>query len=110
MLASQTLGLLIGNQSFELRPGSFQQQGETFIESTLAILRRRDAVEAHQGMQAQPRQRFTPGRFAVVGAADEIQHRQQGFAATGQHFQLVAILGQYRFPGVDHVEPGVRRQ
>ncbi|MNL19067.1 hypothetical protein D3C87_1402470 [compost metagenome] len=109
-MASQTLGLLIGDQAFELRPGRFQQQGETFIESTLAIFRRRDTVETHQGMQAQPRQRFPPCRFAVVGAADEIQHRQQGFAATGQHFQLVAILGQHRLPGVDHIEPGIRGQ
>ncbi|MNF69264.1 hypothetical protein D3C84_511390 [compost metagenome] len=46
----------------------------------------------------------------MVGAADKIQHRQQGFAATGQHFQLVAILGQHRLPGVDHIEPGIRCQ
>ncbi|MNJ81851.1 hypothetical protein D3C77_808740 [compost metagenome] len=58
-------------------------------------------------MQSEPRQSLTPIRLAMVGAADKIQYRQQRFAATGEYFQLIAILGQHRFAGVDHIQTGV---
>ncbi len=104
------LGLLVENQPLQLRTGAFQQQGEAFIEAALAILWRCDAVEAHQGMQPQAGQGFTPVGLALGGAADEVEHRQQRFAATGEHRQLVAVFGQNRFAGIDHIQPGIRRQ
>ena len=104
------MSLLIGNQALQLRAGVFEQQREAFIESAFAILGRCDAVETHQRMQAEARQGFAPGRFAVVGAADKIQHRQQRFATTGQHFQFIAVLGQHRLAGIDHIEAGVAGQ
>ncbi len=61
-------------------------------------------------MQAQARQGFAPLRFTVVGAGDEVEHRQQRFAAGIEYFQLVAVLGQHRLAGVDHIQPGVAGQ
>ena len=110
MLARQTLRLLVDNQPLQLLTGIFQQQGEAFVQSTLAIFRWRNAVESHQRMQAQTRQGFAPVRFAVFGTADKIQHRQQRFAATGQHRQFITVFGQHRFACVDHIQAGIRGQ
>lgn len=41
---------------------------------------------------------------------DEVEHRQQRFAATRQHRQLILVLGQHRLAGVDHVQAGVAGQ
>ena len=46
----------------------------------------------------------------MLRAADKIEYRQQRPAATGQHTEFVAVLGQYRLAGVDHIQPRVRCQ
>ena len=61
-------------------------------------------------MQAEAGQGFAPVRFAVVAAADKVEHRQQRLAATGQHLQFVAVLGQHRLASVDHVQAGIGGQ
>ena len=110
LLAGLALGLLIKNQAFQLWPCAFQQQGEAFIQPTFTVFRGGHAVESHQRMQAQASQGFAPVRLAMVAAADEIKHRQQRLAATGQHLEFVAVLGQHRFAGVDHIQAGVGGQ
>ena len=87
-----------------------QQQRKAFIQAPFAILGRGDAVETHQCMQTEARQGVAPLGFALLRTADEIEHRQQRFAATGQHAEFVTVFGQHRFAGIDHVEPGVRSQ
>ena len=109
-LAQQALGLVVVDQPLQLRAGLFLQQGQALVQAALAIERRRDAVETHQGMQALAGQGFAPVVLAVVVAGDEVEHRQQRFAAHGQHGQFVAVLGQHGLAGVDHVEAGVRDQ
>ncbi len=101
------LGLMVGDQPVELRPGALQQQRQALVEAPLAVQRRRHAVETHQGVQAQASEGGAPLLLAMLRAGDEVQHRQQRPAAAGEHRQFVAILGQHRFAGVDHVEPGV---
>ena len=88
----------------------FQQQRQAFIQTALAVFGRGHAVEAHQRMQAQTRQCVAPFGFALLRVADEIQYWQQRFAATGQHTEFVAVLGQHRFAGINHVQPRIRGQ
>ena len=106
----QALRLVVGDQPLQLRAGPLQQQGEAFVEAPLAVQRRRHAVEAHQRMQAEAGQRGAPVGLAVAGAGDEVEHRQQRPRAVGEHRQFVAVLGQHRLAGVDHVQPGVAGQ
>ena len=87
-----------------------QQQGEAFIQAPLAVFRRGHAVKTHQRMQAEPGQGVAPFRLAVLRAADKVEHWQQRLAATGQHAEFVAVFGQHRLAGVDHIQSGVRGQ
>ncbi len=102
--------LLIGDQTLQLPARVFQQQRKAFIQPTLAVFGWRHAVKTHQRMQPEARQGFAPVGFALAVAGNEIQHRQQRLATAGEHRQLIAVLGQHRLAGVDHIQAGVGGQ
>ena len=110
LLACLALGLLVVDQALQGGAGVLEQQGQALEQAPFAILGRRHAVEAHQGVQAKTGEGFAPLRLAMLLAGDEVEHGQQGLAATGQDFQLIAVLGQHRLAGIDHIEPGIARQ
>ena len=87
-----------------------QQQRQAFIQAAFAIFGRCHAVEPHQRMQTEAGQGFAPLGLAVLRAADKVEHWQQRLAATGQYAEFVAVLGQHRLAGIDHIQPGVRGQ
>ncbi len=98
---------MVLDQPLQFGPRLFQQQRQAFVQPALAVHGGRHAVEAHQRMQAEAGQRLTPLIFTMPRLGDEVEHRQQRLAAAGQHCQLILVLGQDRFAGIDHVEPGV---
>lgn len=101
------LRFVILDQALQLGTRTLQQQGQAFVQASFAIFRWRHAVEGHQGMQAEASQGFAPFTFAMAGAGDEIEHRQQRPAAHGQHRQFVAVLGQHRLTHINHIQAGV---
>ena len=104
------LSLVAGDQALQLWARLLQQQGQALVQAAFAIQRRRDGVEGDQRMQAEARQGAAPGVFLWLAGTAEIEHRQQRFAAAGQHGQFVAVFGQHRLAGVDQVEPGIAGQ
>ncbi|MCY1174214.1 hypothetical protein D9M73_144080 [compost metagenome] len=102
--------LLVVDQPLQRRAGVFQQQRQAFIQTALAILWRGHAVEPDQCVKPKPGKGFTPFRFAVLAAGDEVEHRQQRLAAVGQYFQFVAVLGQHRLAGINHIQTGIAGQ
>ena len=83
--AQLALRQVIVDQPLQLRASLFLQQRQAVVQAAFAIQRRRHAVETHQGMQAEAGQGIAPILLAVLAAADEVQHRQQGPAAHAQH-------------------------
>ncbi|MCY1425494.1 hypothetical protein D9M71_412830 [compost metagenome] len=108
--ACQALGLLVVDQPLQDRAGVFQQQGQALVQTALAVLWRGHAVEPHQRVKAKPGKGFTPLRLTVLVAGNEVEYRQQRLAAAGQYFQFVAVLGQHRLAGVDHIQAGIAGQ
>ena len=110
VLAGQALGLLVVDQPLQGRAGAFQQQGQAFVQAAFAVLGWGYAVEPYQRVKAKPGKGFAPLRLAVLVAGDKVEHRQQWLAATGQHLQFVAVLGQHWLAGIDHIQAGVAGQ
>ena len=104
------LCFVILDQALQLGARTLQQQGQAFVQASFTIFRWRHAVERHQGVQAEASQGFAPFTFAVAGAGDKVEHRQQRAATHGQHRQFVAVLGQHRLTHVDHIQAGVGGQ
>ncbi len=83
--------------------GPLQQQGEALVAGAArrpAAAPRCRSPPAHAGRGGPARR---PVGLAVAGAGDEVEHRQQRPRAVGEHRQFVAVLGQHRLAGVDHV-------
>ncbi|KAG1083142.1 hypothetical protein G6F40_014869 [Rhizopus arrhizus] len=67
-----------------------KQHAQFGVQLLFAIERRRDRVEFHHRMQAQPGHRAAPLVGTVGGRVHEVQHGQQGPAAGGQDGEFSA--------------------
>ena len=107
---AQGLPLVFLHQPQQRGAAHIQQGRELLVQDAFAATGRRHRVKAHHHVQTKTGQRLAPGGLIGARRAHEIEQGQQRHGTTGQNLQLVAVLGEHRVAGVDHIEGGIALQ
>src|SRR5690606_5502709 len=67
-------------------------------------------IEAHQNVETESGQGFSPRALVAVPGPHKIEQGQQWDSAAGEYLQLVTELGQDGITGIDDIDGGIAVQ